>query len=226
MTDTAGYFITGTDTGIGKTVVTLGLMQHLQDLGLSVAAMKPVATGCERTPKGLRNADALQLQAQASMSLDYERVNPYAFAAPIAPQLAATEAGSRIDIAVIQQGMLQLAGQADRVCVEGIGGWQVPLNDTETVADLAVILDLDVILVVGLRLGCLNHALLTAQSIEASGARLAGWVANCPAAGTEHLDKIIKTLESRLPAPLLGTVPLLSPPDAKNVAACLALVFN
>ena len=179
MNRPAGYFITGTDTGIGKTVVTLGLMRWLQDRGRRVAAMKPVASGCERTPQGLRNEDALQLQQQASMPLDYDVVNPYAFEPPIAPHIAASQAGVQIELDIIRQGVRLLAEHADLVCVEGVGGWLVPLNGEESVADLAVSLGLGVVLVVGMRLGCLNHALLTAQAIQASGASLAGWVANC-----------------------------------------------
>ena len=138
MTAPAGYFITGTDTEIGKTVVTLGLVRWLQGRGLRVAAMKPVASGCERTPQGLRNDDALQLQQQASMPLGYDEVNPYAFEPPIAPHIAAAQAGEQIELDRIRRGVQQLAGRADTVCVEGVGGWLVPLNGRKTVADLAL----------------------------------------------------------------------------------------
>jgi dethiobiotin synthetase len=223
MNRPAGYFITGTDTGIGKTVITLGLMRMLQDRGRRVAAMKPVASGCERTPQGLRNADALQLQKQASMPLDYAQVNPYAFEPPIAPHIAAGQAGVRIDLDIIRQGVRQLAGCSDVVCVEGVGGWLVPLNDRETVADLAAGLGLGVVLVVGMRLGCLNHALLTARAIEASGASLAGWIANGMPPVPDNLEDNINAIKSRITAPLLGVVPVLAAPVAGQVRITLDL---
>ena len=218
-----GYFITGTDTGIGKTVVTLCLMRWLQGRGLRVAAMKPVASGCERTLDGLRNEDALKLQQQASMPLDYEAVNPYAFEPPIAPHIAARQAGEKIRIDIIRRGMQQLAGDADIVCVEGVGGWLVPLNGRETVADLAISLGLGVVMVVGMRLGCLNHALLSARAIEASGAPLAGWVANCMPPAADYLEDNISTLKSMICAPLLGVVPALRAPAASQVAVTFDL---
>ena len=226
MSNLNGYFITGTDTGVGKTVVTLGLMQLLQDRGLRVAGMKPVASGCTPTPQGLRNDDAQQLRQQANIELDYVAVNPYAFEPPIAPHLAAAAAGCRIDLAMIHAGVQQLADRADRVCVEGVGGWLVPLNERETVADLAVRLGLDVILVVGMRLGCLNHALLTVQSIETHGARLAGWVANCMPPMADALDENINHLKSNIYAPLLGVVPPLAVPVSTGIAACLERVVT
>jgi dethiobiotin synthetase len=223
VTDTPGYFITGTDTAVGKTVVTLGLMQWLQDRGHRVAAMKPVASGCERSEHGLRNADALLLQRQASMPLPYEQVNPYAFEPAIAPHLAAAEAGTRIELDTIAAGCRALLGSADRICVEGVGGWLVPLNEQETVAELAVRLGLEVVLVVGIRLGCLNHALLTARAIESTGITLAGWVANRLPPPADFAKENIAALEARLAAPLLGIVPPLAEIDARRVAACLAL---
>lgn len=223
MTDTPGYFITGTDTGVGKTVVTLGLMQWLQDRGHRVAAMKPVASGCERGEGGLRNADALLLQQQASMTLPYDQVNPYAFEPAIAPHIAAAEVGSRIDPDAIAAGAHALGGIADRVCVEGVGGWLVPLNERETVADMAARLGFEVVLVVGIRLGCLNHALLTARAIESSGMTLAGWVANRLSPAAEYVGENIAALEARLAAPLLGVIPPLAEIDPRRVAACLAL---
>jgi dethiobiotin synthetase len=223
MDGTRGYFITGTDTGVGKTVVTLGLMQWLQDRGHRVAGMKPVATGCVPTPQGLRNDDAQRLRQQASIELAYEAVNPYAFEPPMAPHSAAAAAGTRIDLDRLEAGFAELRSRADRVCVEGVGGWLVPLNGGETVADLAVRLGLDVILVVGIRLGCLNHALLTRRAIEASGLRLAGWVANCLPPPTDTLKENINTLKSMIYAPLLGVVPMLDTVSAKAVADRLSL---
>lgn len=221
MTSPRGYFVTGTDTGIGKTVVTLGLMQYLQARGLRVVGMKPVASGCVRTAQGLRNDDALRLQRQSSLALHYQEVNPYALEPAVAPHLAAAEAGVRIDLATIRTGLERLAARADCVCVEGVGGWLVPLNESQTVADLAGELDLGIILVVGMRLGCLNHALLTVQAIHAAGLGLAGWVANIPAPGGERVGGNIAALEERLAASLLGTIPYLPVVSATEVAARL-----
>jgi dethiobiotin synthetase len=221
MTSPRGYFITGTDTGVGKTVVTLGLMQCLQARGLRVAGMKPVASGCVGTAQGPRNEDALRLQRQSSLGLDYQEVNPYAFEPAIAPHLAADEAGVRIDLATIRTGFERLTARADRVCVEGVGGWLVPLNASQTVADLAGELGLEVILVVGIRLGCLNHALLTAHAIRGTDLSLIGWVANIPAPGVERVGENIAALQKRLNAPLLGTVPYLPEISVAEVAARL-----
>jgi len=220
-----GYFITGTDTGVGKTVITLGLMQLLQDRGLRVVAMKPVASGCERTAAGLRNADAMALRQQASVRLEYDRVNPYAFEPACAPHIAADRAGVRIDIGAIRTGFDALREQAEMVLVEGIGGWRVPLNDRETVADLAARLELGVILVVGIRLGCLNHALLTAAAIAASGLELAGWVANRLPPAPEFGDENISTLKSNICAPLLGITPALPTVTPPAVARSLSAEF-
>ncbi len=221
MSGTRGLFVTGTDTGVGKTVISLGLMQALQDRGLSVAAMKPVASGCERTPDGLRNDDAVQLQRQASIPLAYEQVNPYAFEPAIAPHLAADQAGQTVEIDKIYDIYQDIASSVDVVIVEGVGGWQVPLNSRETVADLAHGLGLDICLVVGLRLGCINHALLSAQAIESRGCTLAGWVANTLPPAMDALDDNINTLKQKLSSPLLGVVPVFNNFSVKSVAHCL-----
>jgi dethiobiotin synthetase len=223
MTMPSGYFITGTDTGVGKTVVTLGLMRYLQARGLSVVAMKPVASGCERTAAGLRNADALQLQQQASVPLDYALVNPYAFEPAIAPHIAAGQAGVGIDSAGILSAYQALARHADCVLVEGVGGWQVPLTTQETLADLARALGLEVVMVVAIRLGCLNHALLTAESIAASGCVLRGWVANQVPPRAAFAQENITALKSMLSSPLLGVLPEFPEISAKVVADSLAL---
>ncbi len=223
MSSPPGYFVTGTDTGVGKTAVALGLMHCLQAQGYRVAGMKPVASGCEATPAGLRNADALQLQHQSSIALDYALVNPYAFAPSIAPHIAARQAGVRIELDTIQSACAQLAGQVDRVVVEGVGGWLVPLNERETLADLARKLELPVVLVVGLRLGCLNHALLSAAAITHAGLQLAGWVANCLPPEPDCVEENINALKSRLPAPLLGVVPVLDAPEASEMAEYLVI---
>lgn len=200
-------FVTGTDTGCGKTFVSTALIHALRARGERVLAMKPVASGCESTPDGLRNADALALQAAASLQLPYERVNPFAFAPPIAPHIAAGQAGVRISLDAIIGSARQLAAQCDVLVVEGVGGWRAPLTDTEDVADLALRLRAGVVLVVGLRLGCINHALLTAAAIGAGGARLAGWVGNRLDPGMEHPEENLATLGARLSVPSLGYLP-------------------
>jgi len=223
MSSCRGYFITGTDTGVGKTVVTLGLMQALQDQGKTVVAMKPVASGCEPTAAGLVNADALQLQQQASIDLDYKKVNPYAFEPAIAPHIAAGQAGIQIEIGNIINIYNELGDISDCVLVEGVGGWQVPLTENETLADLARTLGLDVIMVVGIRLGCLNHALLTAASIAVAGCTLAGWVANQLPPSSEYAQENINYLKSRISAPLLGVLPIMPVVSAGAVAENLSL---
>lgn len=223
MSDRCGYFVTGTDTGVGKTVVTLGLMQLLQQQGRAVAAMKPIAAGCELTPAGLRNTDALLLQRQASVALDYALVNPYAFAPAIAPHIAAEQAGVTIEMDEIYNKYNNIEKYVDCVLVEGAGGWQVPLNEKETLADVARLLGLDVIMVVAIRLGCLNHALLTAASIAAAGCTLAGWVANLLPPLSGCAQENINTLKSRISAPLLGVLPEFQGVNARTVKESLSL---
>lgn len=202
-------FVTGTDTEIGKTVVARLLVEGLVREGESVAVMKPVSAGCEETRKGLRNADALALTAASNVPADYTLVNPYALGPPVSPHLAAAEAGVEIDPGRINACFQTLAGRADRVVVEGVGGWCVPLSRHATVGDLVRVLGLPVVMVVGMRLGCLNHALLTARAIGEDGVHLLGWVANCVAEDDFALDACIDTLKSRIEAPLLGVVPRL-----------------
>lgn len=218
---TRGIFVTGTDTGVGKSWVSAGLIAALQQRGLTVLGMKPVASGCEQTPDGLRNDDALLLQRQGSHPLDYDLLNPYTFAPPIAPHVAAAQAGVRIDLARIETNYRILAAQADVVVVEGAGGWLVPLNERDTMADLAARLELEVMLVVGLRLGCINHALLSVESITRRGIPLAGWVANTLEPAMPVLAENLATLRAHIEAPLLGVVPHLAAPDTAAVAAAL-----
>ncbi|MXS82635.1 dethiobiotin synthase [Nitrosomonas oligotropha] len=198
-----GYFVTGTDTGIGKTTVSCALLRAFAAQGHKVIGMKPVAAGVENG----KWLDVEQLLAASNVNVTRQQINPYAFDPPISPHLAAQQAGREIDLTVIQQAYQTLSTQADRAIVEGAGGFLVPLNQHQTGADLARVLNLPVILVVGIRLGCLNHALLTAQAIRATGLTLAGWVANCidpqMLAGAEN----IATLEQRLGCPLLGVLP-------------------
>ena len=218
-----GFFVTGTDTGCGKTEVSLALMRLLQDRGHRVLGMKPVASGAASTPRGLRNDDALRLQTQGSFRVDYERINPYAFAPPIAPHIAAAQAGSAIDIDRIAEAFSWLCRRADRVVVEGIGGWKVPLGPGGDTAQLARRLELPVILVVGLKLGCLNHALLSAESIEAAGARLLAWVANTLDPEMPERAANVATLEGHLGCPCLGLMPRVLAPGADTLAGYLRL---
>lgn len=204
-----GFFVTGTDTGVGKTRIAVALIELLQKQYPRIAVMKPLASGCEQIPQGLRNADALDLISACELKLDYKQVNPYAFAPAIAPHIAADEAGIKIDIDVILQQFHQLQQMSDGMVVEGAGGWLVPVNSGMTLADLAIAMQLPVVLVVGMKLGCINHALLSAQAIEQSGLPLAGWVANEAETSLQTLA-MIETLQSRLTAPLLGHVPPLS----------------
>ncbi len=215
----AGYFITGTDTGCGKTAVTLGLMALLQSRGHSVLGMKPVASGAEPTPDGLRNEDALRIQAQGSQTIPYQRINPYAFEPPIAPHLAAEQTGEIIRFDHLKACYQELAKQAEHVLVEGVGGWRVPLGSDGDVAHLAASLELPVILVVGLKLGCINHALLTTEAIRASGCELLGWVANQVDSQMEAQDENLATLKARIDVPCLGVVPYLDNPSADEVAS-------
>lgn len=217
----SGIFITGTDTGCGKTAISVGLMAALQATGWRVLGMKPVASGCALTPDGLRNADALALQEQGSSREPYERINPYAFAPPIAPHLAATAAGVAIDPTAIVRAYSALDARADLVVVEGVGGWRVPLGPDFSLSDLPAALELPVILVVGLKLGCLNHALLTAESIQSSHTRLIGWIGNQVDPGMLALDENLATLTALIEAPCLGVVPWLNGTEPERVAAFL-----
>lgn len=220
----AQFFITGTDTDAGKTTVAAGLLNAARQAGLSTAAVKPVASGSEVTPLGLRNSDALILQAQSSLVLEYAQVNPYSFAPAIAPHLAARQAGVELQVGSLVTAVeLVLAMQADLTVVEGAGGWRVPLSQTAILSDVAIALGLPVILVVGVRLGCINHAVLTAEAIAADGLFLAGWVANVTDPDTACLDEILATLDQRLPAPCLGRVPRLTEVSCEAVAECLDL---
>jgi len=199
---TQGVFITGTDTGSGKTYYACRLLVSLQQAGVRAAAMKPVAAGAQWLHGELQNDDALKLQQAMNVKLPYAQINPYCFAPAIAPHLAAADAGIEIDIVKLQQGYQAISGVADMTVVEGVGGWQTPLNATQTVADLAVALQLPVILVVAMRLGCVNQALLSAQSIRDSGARLIGWVANIMQTEMQRCEDNIQAIAQRIDVPL------------------------
>lgn len=199
-------FITGTDTGVGKTTVACALIRLARQQGIKVCGWKPVATGCERGPKGLRNADALALQKAAGTREPYERLNPCAFEPAIAPHLAAQAAGREIRIRELDRVHAELAADYELIIAEGVGGWMVPLNDTWTLASWVTEREWPVLLVVGLRLGCLNHALLTAESIRRC-TRLAGWVANALPPAMPRLDENVESLRRRLSAPYWGALP-------------------
>ncbi len=204
------FFVAGTDTEIGKTTIACGLLEKANQQGLRTLGLKPVAAGAESTPEGLRNDDALALMHSASIDLSYEEVNPVLFQPPIAPHIAAQQAGKRLTVSQLAgfcRGALMTA--SDFALVEGAGGWRVPLSGRETLAGLAVELQLPVILVVGMKLGCLNHALLTAEAIRRDGLPLAGWVANRVDPDMSCFDENVETLKQFLPAPCLGVVPHL-----------------
>lgn len=220
----AAYFIAGTDTDVGKTTIAAGLLHAAGLAGLSTLGAKPVASGCSVTPKGLRNADALALMAQSSIELPYAQVNPFAFEPAIAPHLAAREAGVALSVQALLAPMREVLAQgADFTLIEGAGGWRVPLSDQANLSDLAIALQLPVILVVGVRLGCINHALLSAEAIARDGLPLAGWVANIIEPRTSRLEENLATLAERLPAPCLGRVPKLKGVSAQAVAEHLQL---
>lgn len=225
-----GLFITGTDTGVGKTRVAAALCLAFAAAGYRVAAMKPVASGCEMTPAGLRNADALALLQAMTVRADYSEVNPYAFEPAIAPHIAAREANRHVDLAVLDRSYERLRLRSDIIVVEGAGGWLAPIDDTHTFADLAVRWNLDVVLVVGLRLGCLNHALLSVEAIERRGLKLCGWIGNSVDLGFERRAQNVATLQDRIVAPCLADIPYLPASDSvelskelMNVAAELNL---
>jgi len=213
------FFLTGTDTDVGKTVVAAGLLAAANAKGLSSMGLKPIAAGCDETEEGLRNDDALKIQSAASIQLPYEQINPIAFAPPIAPHIAAMQEKRMLSadrISGLCKGALMQP--ADFAIVEGAGGWRVPLSHRETFAHIAKHLNLPVIMVVGMKLGCINHALLTAEAIARDGLKLAGWVANRVDPDMACYDENAATIEMMLRAPLLGEVPHLIEPSAVNVA--------
>lgn len=218
------FFVAGTDTDVGKTLVSAGLLAAANQQGLSTVGVKPVAAGCEKTEAGLRNSDALLLQQTASIKLSYEQVNPIAFESPIAPHIAAGQLGRRLDadrIAALCRGVMMQP--ADFMIIEGAGGWRVPLNNRQTLADVAKLLRTPVILVVGMKLGCISHTLLTVEAIVKDGLRLAGWVANQVEPQMSCYDENLETLKSMLSAPLLAEIPHLEACSAEKVASYIDL---
>lgn len=216
------FFVTGTDTGAGKTLVTAGLLAAAAWAGKRTMGLKPVAAGCEQTSEGLRNEDALILQEAASIKLPYQQVNPVALAPAIAPHIAAERAGRGLTVSRLvgfcRGAMLH---KADLTLIEGAGGWRVPLNNRETMADIAKALELPVILVVSMKLGCLNQALLTAEAVKRDGLWLAGWVANTLQPIMNEYQANLDYLAKHLESPLIGEVPLLSEPTANEAAKYL-----
>lgn len=217
-----GIFVTGTDTGVGKTVVAAGLVQLLAGQGRRVIGLKPIASGAERTSLGLRNPDALALSAASNIEVPYEVTNPYCFEPAVAPHLAAAEAGIELPVDELVRWYRQASTGAGIAIVEGAGGWRVPLHPDGFLSDLPEALGLGVILVVGLRLGCLNHARLTLEAIECTGrCSVLGWIGNCIDPGFERLDANLETLAGLLGGPPLAVLPHLAAPNPEAVATAL-----
>jgi len=223
-----GYFITGTDTNAGKTWATIALMRYFKQQGKSVAGMKPVAAGCsfpcaawECQDGQLKNEDALLIQENASIQIDYDLINPYAYELPVSPHIAGIN--NPVNLPKIVERFNTLKELAEIVLVEGAGGWYAPLNDHEDISDLAKALALPVILVVAIRLGCINHAKLTFQAIQLSGIPCAGWIAMCVDPDMLKSDENIRTIKTALNIPLLGVLPFLVTADFDLLAAKLAL---
>ena len=224
-----GFFVTGTDSGIGKTVASAALLCALRAQGLRAVGMKPVASGCERIGGEWRNEDALALQRASDPRPDYADVNPYALPEATAPELAARAAGVDIALAPIVSAYRRLTELADAVVVEGVGGWAAPLSAALDQLDVVRALRLPVVLVVGLKLGCINHARLTARAIAADGVRLAGWVGNDVDPELAQADEYFALLAPRIPAPCLGRLPFAQVPDAAALSAhldCAPLLAN
>ena len=219
------YFLTGTDTGVGKTSVCVALIEAFKRKGFRVAAMKPVATGGIKTEAGVRNPDALRIIEHVNTCHDYQTINPVALTAPVAPVIAAKKDGVRIAAAPILEAYQKLSASADLVLVEGVGGWQIHLNEDLWMSDLVRLLNLPVILVVGIRLGCINHAILTAAAISLAGCRLHGWIANQLDKDYQDSEETLSLLSETLAAPLLAVVPCLPQPEPEQQAAAMAEIF-
>lgn len=217
------FYVTGTDTGIGKTFSSCVLLHALRQRGATAVGMKPVASGCEHTAEGLRNDDAVALRAASQPLPAYADLNPYALPLPLAPELAAAAAGVSVVLAPIQAAFARLRSQADTVVVEGVGGWLAPLSTTLDQADLVHALQLPVVMVVGLRLGCLNHARLTAAAITASGATCIGWIGNEVDPQMARIDDNMALLRARLPMPCLGRLPFAPGADPADLVRYLQL---
>ncbi len=216
-----GVFIAGTDTGVGKTVVSCALLYGLAKSGLRAVGMKPVAAGAVRRRGIWHHDDVVQLRAAGNVDASKAWINPYCFAPPVAPHIAAREAGATLRMALIAKSYAQLARRADVVVVEGVGGLLVPLGRTLNAADIPLRLDLPVVLVVGMRLGCLNHALLTVEALQARGLRLAGWIANRIDPDMARVTQNLQALRLRIKAPLIGDVAYAEKPRPEHIARAL-----
>ncbi|MCC4599020.1 dethiobiotin synthase [Xanthomonas melonis] len=217
------FYVTGTDTGIGKTMASTALLHALRARGHTAVGMKPVASGCDHTPQGWRNEDALALQAASNPQPDYATLNPYALPAPLAPELAAAEVGVSLSLEPLVHAFAQLRAQAQQVVVEGVGGWAAPLSAALDQADLVRALRLPVVLVVGVRLGCINHARLTAAAIAADGVECIGWIANEVDPQMERIEENIGMLGQRLAMPCWGRIRWRPGADAASQAQELRL---
>jgi dethiobiotin synthetase len=204
---TKTYFVTGTDTEVGKTVASCTLLQAANAQGFNAIGYKPVASGSEQTPEGLRNSDALLLQANSRVKLPYSMINPIVFEAPTSPHIISEKMGLPIDFSVINQGLLDIQRQGDWVLVEGAGGWYTPLSTEKTYADWVIEQQLPVILVVGVKLGCINHALLTLEVIHSAGLLVAGWIANEVEPAGAYQAEYLATLKRMIKPPCLGILP-------------------
>lgn len=216
-------FVTGTDTGVGKTLVTAALLQAARTQGLSTVGLKPVAAGCDDTPAGLRNDDAVLLQQHTSLPLTYEQINPVCLKQAIAPHIAAALEQRRVDASRLE-GLCRgvLMQRADLTLIEGAGGWRVPISPRQYLSDLVRLLDVPVLLVVGIRLGCISHALLSAEAIRADGANLVGWIANEVDPQMPCIDENVSAVEERIGVPLLGRIGWLEGENpVAAAAACL-----
>lgn len=218
-----GFYVTGTDTGIGKTFASTMLMHALRARGVRAVGMKPVASGCTASPDGWRNEDALALQAASNPRPPYDDVNPVALPAPLAPELAARKVGVELALAPLLQAHARLQASADVVVVEGVGGWAAPLSSTLDQCDLVQALRLPVVLVVGLRLGCINHARLTERALAADGVELIGWIGNAIDPAMAAADDNFAILQARLQAPCWGRLAWQARPDAATQLASLQL---
>jgi dethiobiotin synthetase len=216
-----GYFITGTDTNVGKTWSTVALMRYFKRQGQSVVGMKPVASGCFMEQDLLRNLDALLIQENASVPVAYDVVNPYAYLLPVSPHIAGVD--NPLDLAVVLARFKQLSALADIILVEGAGGWYAPINNQHDVSDMAQALGLPVILVVAIKLGCINHAKLSIQAIKQSGLPCAGWIAVCTEPQLLCLDSNIHILSALLNTPLLGILPYMEDVDFDILSQSLVI---
>jgi dethiobiotin synthetase len=220
------YFVTGTDTDVGKTVCTKALLQAAEQQGKSTLAYKPIAAGCDKTVYGLRNRDALILQKESSIEVEYNAINPIAYHQPIAPHIAAKQCGNAINLDLVDQGLSFLQQKRPQLLfVEGAGGWHLPINEQQLFSQWVSTKKLPIILVVGLKLGCLNHALLTAQAIKMSGTPLVGWIANHLQQKMPYVDENISTLKKALGAPLLAEIPFLDNIEQQDLSTYIKVDF-